>query len=134
MVQRNPHLLSLHGKVQEELGQPARVVADHAVFEEQVGADRLYTQRAEGVKIHHHRLGAVCRVAAHQARGERPSVEDDVIEEVATSVLVDGAQMLGGRVSAGFARLGHQVTHEHLQRLRARDGLRDSMHQEVGNQ
>ena len=98
---------------EEEAGEALGMVADDAVFFEEIVQDDAEAELLEGGKIDGHGFGALRAIAAAHVGRHWLAIGDDPIDDAARHVLLDRSQMVGKGVAGGFARLGHQVGDVH---------------------
>src|SRR5713226_10064573 len=94
---------------EEEAGEAAGVVADDAVFLEEIVEDDAEAELLERGKIDGHRFGALRAVATRYIGRDGLTIGDDPIDHAARDVFLDGAEVIGKGVAGGFAGLGHQI-------------------------
>jgi len=94
---------------EEEAGEAAGVVAEDAVFLEEVVEDDAEAELLEGGEIDGHGFGALGAVAAGHVGGDGLAIGDDPIDDAAGDVFLDGAEMVGEGVAGGFTWLGHEI-------------------------
>src|SRR5216683_23523 len=102
-------LLAAEELFEEEAGEAAGVVADDAVFLEEIVEDDAEAELLEGGKIDGHRFGALRAVTPSHIGRDGLAIGDDPIDDAARDVLLNGAEMIGKGVAGGFAGLGHQI-------------------------
>ena len=83
------------------------IVAYHVVLIEQVIQNHAAAQLVKFRKIDDHGLGALRAIPSGNFGRNWLAVGYDVVDQLAISVNLDGAQMIGQRVACSFARLGH---------------------------
>src|SRR5882762_4364833 len=94
---------------EEEAGEAAGMVAEDAVFLEEIVEDDAEAEFLEGGKIDGHRLRALCAVTPGHIGRDGLTIGDDPIDDAARNVFLDGAEMIAEGVAGGFAGLGHQI-------------------------
>src|SRR5712664_4881808 len=94
---------------EEEAGEAAGVVAEDAVFLEEIVENDAEAELLEGGKIDGHRFGALGAVAAGHVGRNGLAIGDDPIDDAARDGFLDGAKVIGEGVAGGFAGLGHQI-------------------------
>ena len=94
---------------EEEAGEAFGVVADDAVFFEEVVEDDADAELLELRKIDDYGFGALGAIAAGNVGRDWLAVGDDPIDDAARNVILDGAEMIGEGVAGGFAGLGHEI-------------------------
>src|ERR1700683_1937834 len=95
---------------EEQPRQSIRIVPRHSSFAQQRSCYRLGPELANLVGVVRHRYRAFARVTAQHTPRKLLIAEHDVIEEALTPrMLLDGSEMLGGRVVSRFPGLRHQV-------------------------
>src|SRR5216684_23828 len=94
---------------EEEAGEAAGVVAEDAVFLEEIVEDDAEAEFLEGGEVDGYRFGALGTVAAGYVGGDGLAIGDNPIDDAAGDVFLDGAEMVGEGVAGGFAGLGHQI-------------------------
>src|SRR6266849_7847157 len=75
---------------EEEAGEAAGVVAQDAVFLEEVVEDDAEAELLEGGEIDGHGFGALGAVAAGHVGGDGLAIGDDPIDDAAGDVFLDG--------------------------------------------
>ena len=94
---------------EEEAGEAAGVVAEDAVFLEEIVEDDAEAEFLEGGKIDGHGLGTLRAVTPGHIGRDGLAIGDDPIDDAARNVFLDGAEMIAEGVAGGFAGLGHQI-------------------------
>src|SRR5258707_14706310 len=94
---------------EEEAGEALGMVADDAVFFQEIVEDDAEAEFLEGGNVDGHGFGALRTITAGHIGRHRLAVGDDPIDDPARNVLLDGAQMIGQGVTGGFAGLRHQI-------------------------
>src|SRR6266576_1628957 len=125
------HRLAMEEFLEEEAGEAAGVVAQDAVFLEEIVEDDAEPELLEGGKIDGHRFGALRAIAAGHLGGDGLAIGDDPIDDAVWNVFLDGAEMIGEGVAGGFAGLGHQIGHVDARSLGLGDGAGDFGDQQV---
>jgi len=123
--------LAMEEFLEEEAGEAAGVVAQDAVFLEEIVEDDAEAELLEGGKIDGHRFGALRAIPAGHIGGHGLAIGDDPIDDAARDVLLDGAEMIGEGVAGGFAGLGHQIGDVNARSLGLGDGAGDFRDQQV---
>jgi len=107
---------------EEEAGEAAGVVAEDAVFFEEVVEDDAEAELLEGGQIDGHRFGALGAIAAGHVGRDGLAIGDNPIDDAAGDVFLDGAEMVGKGVAGGLAGLGHQIGDVDARSFRFCDG------------
>jgi len=94
---------------EEEAGEAAGVVAQDAVFLEEIVEDDAEAEFLEGGKIDGHGFGALRAVTPGHIGRDGLAIGNDPIDDAAGDVLLDGAEMIAEGVAGGFAGLRHQI-------------------------
>jgi len=94
---------------EEQAGEALGVVADDAMFFEEIIEDDAEAEFLELRQIDGYRLGTLCTVAAGDIGRDGLTVGDDPVNDAVRNVLLDGPKMVAESVARGFAGLGHQV-------------------------
>src|SRR5229473_2372869 len=98
--------LAMEEFFEEEVGEAAGIVAQDAVFFEEIVEDDAEAELLEGGKVDNHGFGALRTVAAGHIRRNGLAIGDDPVNDAMRDVLLDGAEMIGKRVAGGFSGLG----------------------------
>ena len=93
----------------EEAGEAIGVVADDAVFFEEIVEDDAETELLERGEVDGNGFGALGAVAASDFGGDGLAIGNDPIDNSMADVGLDDAQMIGEGIAGGFARLGHEI-------------------------
>src|SRR5882762_11689016 len=88
---------------EEEAGEAAGVMAQDAVFLEEIVEDDAEAELLERGKIDGHRFGALGAVAPGHIGRDGLAIGDDPIDDAVRNVFLDGAKMVGESVAGGFA-------------------------------
>src|SRR5258707_15241110 len=67
------------------------------------------SKRPQGREIDDHWLSALGTITLGDFRRDRLAIGDDPVDEAARSVVLNGAEMIGQRVTGSFARLSHEI-------------------------
>ncbi len=110
---------------EEEPGETLRIVADDGVLFQKVIEDDAETKLIQLGEIDDDWLGTLGEVALGGFRRDWLSIGDDPIDDAAWRVALDGAEMIGQRVTGGFAGLGHEIGDVYAGGFRTRDSPRD---------
>src|SRR5216684_4127799 len=116
---------------EEEAGKAAGVVADDAVFLEEIVEDDAEAELLESGKIDGYRFGTLGAVAPGHLGRHGLAIGDDPIDDSARDVLLYRAKMIAKRVASGFARLSHQIGDIHARSLGSGDRAGDFRNQQV---
>src|SRR5712692_4133688 len=116
---------------EEEAGKAAGVVADDAVFLEEIVEDDAEAEFLHCGKIDDHGFGTLGAVAPGHVGRHGLAIGDDPIDDSARDVLLYRAKMIAKRVASGFARLSHQIGDIHARSLGSGDGAGDFRNQQV---
>ena len=95
--------------VDEEASKARRVVADQAVFFEEIVEHKLDLALENLLGINEDGLGALGAITARDVGGDGLAIGDNPVNHTLADVILDGAQMLTESVVRGFARLGHDM-------------------------
>jgi hypothetical protein len=109
-----------------------RIMTGNLFFHEQVREHGDDPERAHVGQVIDHGCGAVGGVSPAQGGRDGPCIQDHDIKELAAGMLVQGAQVVGGGITAGFAGLGHEVAHINLQSPGTGDLFGNPANQQVG--
>jgi hypothetical protein len=117
---------------EEQAGEAAGVVADDAVFFEEVVEDDAETELLERREIDGHGLGALRAVATGDVGRDGLAIGNDPIDDAGLDVILDGTQMIGERVAGSFAGLGHEIGDVDARGFGFGDGGGDFRDQKIG--
>ena len=92
---------------EEQAGEAGRVVAEDAVFFEEIIEDDAHVELPHFLEFEENGHGTLGAVAASDLGRNRAAVGDDKVHHAPGNVQLDGAQMIGKSVIGGFAGLGH---------------------------
>src|SRR5260370_24965924 len=107
---------------EKEAGEAGGVVADDAVFFEEVVEYDAEAELLEDGKINGNRFSTLRAITpSHIGRDGLP-IGDDPIDDTTGDVFLDRAEMIGKGVAGSFAGLGHQIGDIDARRLRLGDG------------
>ena len=118
--------------LQEQAGEAAGVMADDAVFLEEIVEDDAEAELLERREIDGHGLGALGAVAPGDIGRDGLAIGDDPIDDAGLDVILDGAQMICERVAGSFAGLGHEIGDIDARGFGFGDGAGDFRNQEIG--
>jgi len=110
---------------EEEAGEAAGVVAEDAVFLEEIVEDDAEAKFLELGKIDGHRFGALSAVTPRHIGRYGLAIGDDPIDDAARNVFLDGAEMIAEGVAGSFSGLGHQIGNVNARSLGLGDGAGD---------
>jgi len=94
---------------EEEAREAAGVVAENAMFFEEIIEDDAEAEFVERRKIDGHGFGALHAITAGHIGRNGLAIGDDPVNDTVGDVLLDGAEMVGEGVAGGFAGLSHQI-------------------------
>src|SRR5260370_34363377 len=94
---------------EKEAGKAGGIVADDAVLFEEIVQNDAISELLEVREIDDHGLGALGTITLGDFRRDRLAISDDPVDEAARSVALNGAEMIGQRVTGIFARLTHEI-------------------------
>jgi hypothetical protein len=94
---------------EEEAGEALGVVADDAVFLEEIVQNDAEAKFLEGGEVNGHGFGALGAVTAGDIGGDGLAIGNDPINDAVADVGLDGAEMVGKGIAGGFAGLGHEI-------------------------
>ncbi len=117
---------------EEEAGEAGGIVADDAVFFEEIVEDDAVAESLQSPQIDGDGIGAACAIALGHFGRNGLAIGYHPIDNAARRVMLDGAQMIGEGVAGGFAGLGHKIGDVHARRFRFGDGVCDVRYQQVG--
>src|SRR5712692_2030800 len=117
---------------EEEVGEASSIVAQDAVFLEEIVEDDAEAELLERGKIDGHGFSALGAVAPGHVGRDGLAIGDDPIDDAARDVLPDRAEMIAEGVAGGFAWLGHQIGDIHARSLGSGDGAGDFRDEEIG--
>src|SRR6266403_184934 len=92
---------------EKEAGKAGGIVADDAVLFEEIVQNDAISELLQVRDIDDHGLGALGTITLGDFRRDRLTIGDDPVDEAARSVVLNGAEMIGQRVTGSFARLSH---------------------------
>ena len=124
-------VLAVEEFFEEQAGEAAGMVADDAVFFEEIVEDDAEAELLERRKIDGYRFGALRAIAAGHIGRHRLAIGDDPIDDAARDMLLDRAKMIGKGVASGFARLSHQIGDIHARSSGFSDGAGNFWDQQV---
>ena len=116
---------------EEQARETACLVADEAMFLQEVVENDSVSELSERREIHGHGLGALGAIAPRDFRRHRLAIGDNPINDAMRNVLLNRAKMIGERVAGGFAGLGHEVGNIHARSFGSGDGVGDFRDQEI---
>lgn len=116
---------------EEEAGEESGIVADDAVFFEEIIGDEADFLLEDFLAINGNRFGVFRAVAAQDRRGDGFAVGDNSVNDVARDMELDGAKMVAEGVVSGFTGLRHQVGNVHAGGFGAEDGAGNLRNEEV---
>src|SRR5216684_1916935 len=116
---------------EEEAGKAAGVVADDAVFLEEIVEDDAEAELLESGKIDGYRFGALGAVAPGHVGRHGLAIGDNPIDDAVRDVLLYRAEMIAECVAGGFAWLSHQIGDIHARSLGSGDRAGDFRNQQV---
>src|SRR6267378_6498022 len=94
---------------EKEAGKAGGIVADDAVLFEEIVQNDAISELLQVRDIDDHGLSALGTITLGDFRGDRLAIGDDPVDEAARSVLLNGSEMIGQRVTGSFARLSHEI-------------------------
>jgi len=116
---------------EEEAGETAGVVADDAMFLEEVVQDDAEAELLECGKIDGHRFSALRAIAPSHLGRHSLAIGDHPIDDPARDVLLDRAKVIGESVTGSLPGLGHQIGDVDAQSIRFGDGTGDFRDQQI---
>ena len=117
--------------LEEKAGETLRIVTDDSVLFKKVIEDGAEAKLIQLGEIDDDWLGALGAVALGNFGGDWLTIGDDPIDDAAWRVPLDYAEMIGKRVTGGFAGLGHEVGDINARGLRMSDGPRDLGNEQI---
>src|SRR5713226_8743255 len=127
-----PGLLAMEEFFEKEAGEAGGVVADDAVFLEEVVEDHAEAELLKDGKINGHRFCTLRTITPSHIGRDALAVSDDPIDDPARDVFLDGAEVIGKGVAGGFAGLGHKIGDIDARCLRLGDGGGNLRDQQIG--
>ena len=118
--------------LEEEAGEAARVVANDAVFLEEIVEDDAEAEFLKCKKIDGHGLGALSTVAPGNVWRNGLAIGNHPIDHALRDVRLNGAEMIGESVAGGFAGLGHEIGYVNARSFGFGDGAGNFWNQEIG--
>src|SRR5712664_3586928 len=94
---------------EKEAGKAGGIVADDAVLFEEIVQNDAVSELRQVRDIDDHGLSALGTITLGDFRRDRLAIGDDPVDEAARSVVLNGAEMIGQRVTGSFARLSHEI-------------------------
>jgi len=119
--------------VDEETSKAGRIVADQAVFFQEIVEHKLDLALEYFFGVNDHGLGALGAIAACNIRGDGLAIGNNPVDDAIVHMELNGAQMLTQRVVSGFAGLGHEIGDIDARRFGAGNGLGNFRNEEIGN-
>src|SRR5487761_1614252 len=113
-------------KIQQHVRNPLIVVAQNIFGAKKIAGDAANTQALNLFDIGYDRLSAFSGVALPRFFGDRGYVDQRVVEDGATAVLVNTLNMLRGRQVQAFIRLRHQIADNNPQSVGSHQRFGDS--------
>src|SRR5260370_3193268 len=110
---------------EKEAGEAGGIVADDAVLFEEIVQNDAISELLQVRDIDDHGLSALGTITLGDFRRDRLAIGDDPVDEAARSVVLNGAEMIGQRVTGSFARLSHEIGDVDARRLGFGDGAGD---------
>ena len=117
--------------LENELSQASRVVANDAVFFEEIIEHDAIAELLKIGDIDRDGLGALRAVAPGDFRGDRLAIGDDPIDDATGSVALNGGEMVRKGVAGRFAGLGHEIRDVDAGRFGFGDGVGDFRDEQV---
>jgi hypothetical protein len=117
---------------EQEVRDGSRVMSEDAVLFEEIVEDDAIAKFLERVKIDRYRLGALGAIAPGNIAGDGLAIGDDPVDDAPRGVLADRLEVVGERVSGGFAGLGHEISDVDARSFGSGDGVGDFGNQKVG--
>jgi hypothetical protein len=116
---------------EEEPGETLRIVADNSMLFKKVIEDGAEAKLIQLREIDDDWLGTLGAVALGDFGGDWLAIGDNPIDDAARRVPLNDAEMIGKRVTGGFAGLGHEVGDINARGLRMSDGPRDLGNEQI---
>src|SRR5437879_915997 len=107
---------------EEEAGEAAGAMAEDSVFFEEIIEDDAVAEFFEGGQIDNHGFGALGAIAPGDLGRNGLPIGNHPIDDAMAHVGLDGAKMLGKRVTGGFTGLRHEISDVDARRLGSGDG------------
>lgn|SRR5208282_1074912 len=99
--------------LKQKTRETARIVADDPVLFEKVVQDHAIAEFLKLRQVDLYLFSTLPSIALSDFRGNGPAVGHNPIHDRARRVAADRSQMIGERVSGGFARLRHKIGNVH---------------------
>lgn len=117
----------------QEAGEKGRIVANDAVFFQEIVGKKTNLPFEDFVAIDNNGLGALGAIAAAHIPGNAFAIGDNRVDDAAGNVVIDGAEMVAEGVASGLAGLSHEVGNVGARGLGAKDGPCDFRDKKIGN-
>ena len=117
---------------EEQAGEAAGIVAEDAVFFEEIIEDDAEAELLERGQIDDNGFCALRAIPAGDVGRDGLAVGDDPIDDAGPDVLLNSAQVIGEGVAGGFAGLGHEIGDVDARRLGLGNGAGDFRNQQIG--
>ena len=119
--------------VDEKAGEAGRIVADEAVFFEEIVENEFDLELEDLFGINEDGLGALGAITASDVGRNGLAIGDNPVNDTLVDMALNGAQMLTESVVCGFARLGHQIGDIDAWGFGAGNGLGNFRDEEIGD-
>ena len=119
--------------VDEEAGEARRIVADEAVFFEEIVEHKLDLEFEEFIGVNDDGLGTFGAITARDVGGDGLAIGDNPVNDALADMELNGVQMFTERVVGGFAGLGHEIGDINARGFGTRNGLGNFRDEEIGN-